>query len=74
MKAILEFNLPEDKSEFEDASNGTKWKLLVWDLDQYLRSQIKYNSDNLTDEAYNKLEKVREQLHDLIRENGLTLD
>lgn len=43
MKAILDFNLPEDQSEFDDAIKGSDWKNLVWNMDQYLRKQVKYN-------------------------------
>ena len=45
MKAILEFNLPEDKEEFDAASKGMDWALLVWDIDQFIRNKIKYEQD-----------------------------
>ena len=50
MKAILEFDFDDlekdDRDAFQDAIDGTKWKLLVWELDQHLRSRTKYASDN----------------------------
>ena len=45
MKAILEFNLPEDKEEFDVASRGMDWALLVLDIDQFIRNKIKYEQD-----------------------------
>ena len=32
MKAILEFNLPEDETEHRQALDGYKWELVVWNL------------------------------------------
>ena len=34
MKAILEFNLPEDKQDFTVATNGLNFWHVLWDLDQ----------------------------------------
>jgi hypothetical protein len=72
-KVILEFDPFEDKYEMESAFNGKKWRGLVWDLDQYLRSELKYN-DKLNGEAYDAVEKIREKLHELKSDEGLTLE
>ena len=72
-KVILEFDPIEDKEEMESAINGWKWKMLVWDLDQHLRSELKHN-DALTGEAYEAVEKIRETLYELKNEIGLKLD
>lgn len=72
-KVILEFDPDEDREDMESAINGWKWKMLVWDLDQHLRSQLKYN-DQVTGEAYEALEKLREHLHQLKTDSRLTLD
>ena len=74
MKAILEFNLPDDQSEFDDATSGWKWKHMVWEFDQYLRSQIKYNGDAYTQEQYDQLVKIREKLYEHINNDNLILD
>ena len=42
MKAILEFDLPEEKYEFDSAVNGCQWRSLVFDLDEKLRQDIKH--------------------------------
>ena len=72
-KVTLEFDPIEDRDDMESAINGWKWKMLVWDLDQHLRSELKYN-DAVTGEAYAALEKIRERLHELKTDSGLTLE
>jgi hypothetical protein len=73
-KVILEFDPFEEREDMESAINGWKWKMLVWDLDQYLRSELKYNDHNLTKDSYKALERLREKLHELKNESGLSLD
>jgi len=72
-KVTIEFDPAEDLEEMESALNGWKWKMLVWDLDQHLRSKLKWD-DKLTGEAYEAVEKIREKLHELRSESGLSLD
>jgi hypothetical protein len=72
-KVTLEFDSFDDREEMESALNGAKWKMLVWDLDQHLRSELKYN-DAITGEVYEALEKVRNRLHELKTDSGLTLE
>ena len=72
MKAILEFDLPEDKEEFEAASKAVDWALLVWDIDQYIRNRLKYQTEKLdTSSAIEELELLRNELHELMENNGL---
>jgi len=66
-KAILEFNLPDEQSEFENAANGSKWKSLVWSLDQDIRDEIKYR-DKV------ELQPIRDKLYELLEEYNLRLD
>ena len=66
MKAILEFNLPEDKEEFDVASRGMDWALLAWDMDQFIRNKIKYEQD-----SDGVLQLVRDKLNCLMEEKGL---
>ena len=44
-KAILEFNLPEDSHEFDMATQGASMHSVLWEMDQWLRAQYKYMSD-----------------------------
>ena len=72
MKAILEFILPDDKVEFEAASKAMDWAILAWDLDQYIRNRLKYQTETLdTSSAKEELEILRNELRDLMEESGL---
>lgn len=63
MEAILKFNLPEENDEFNSAINGSAYSSIVWELKQYLRSQLKY--ENLSSDADEALEKVKEKIFEL---------
>ena len=75
MKAILEFNLPEDQQEFDLATKGLKWWNVCWDMDQWLRAQYKYMPDNdYSADKYNALYEARQKLFELMQQNGVSLD
>ena len=75
MKAILEFSLPEDQPEFNNAIKGGDWKDVCWQMDQWLRAQYKYMSDEeYSENKYNTYEKCREHLRELMLENGVKFD
>ena len=67
MKAILEFNLPEDNQEFELHTKALKMYSTLWDFDVWLRSEIKYNNQ----EQY---EPVRDKLRELMSDNRIDFD
>jgi len=72
MKAILEFNLPEEEEQFSAANKGMDWALLNWDIEQYIRNRLKYQTEKLdTSSAKEELELLREKLYDIMAENGL---
>lgn len=73
MEAILKFNLPDEQPEFDNAVGGWKWSLAIWELDQHLRSQLKYN-DKLTEEQYNTCQEIRDKLWDILGEKNLSFD
>ena len=75
MKAILEFNLPEDHIEFEMATNGSKMHSVLWEMDQWLRAQYKYMPDEeYSKDKYETFEKCRDQLREIMFENGLKFE
>ena len=72
MKAILEFNLPEDNEEYNVASKPMDWSLLAWDIDQMIRSLLKYGVPHKEEQtAAEALEHLREELHNIMEEKGL---
>ena len=70
MKAILEFNLPEDQEQFDAANRGMDWALVAWETDQLLRKKLKYE-EHVTD-TIETLEEIRELLYDLMDVKNLT--
>lgn len=69
MKATLEFDLPAESEDHEVAVNALKWRSVVWEMSQFLRSQIKHG--NLSESDIEYAEKVRTKLFDLMEEEGL---
>ena len=72
MEAILKFDLPDDKTEFESATKAMDWAILAWDIEQYIRNRLKYQTEKLDTSSANKeLELLRNELHELMEDNGL---
>ncbi len=69
MKAILEFELPEDKKNFDAASRGMDWALVVWDMDQIMHKKVKYAE--LTDDSRLAIEELRLTMSDMLINRGL---
>ena len=72
MKAILEFNLPEDQPEFNTAIKGGDWKHVCWQMDQYLRGRVKYD-EGLTEEQLEAYEDMRGEFWRMMKENNVDL-
>ena len=67
MKAKLIFNLPEDQDDFNYATFGFNYYMALVEMDEWLRSEYKYNGK---EEMY----EVREKLREIIFENNVKLD
>jgi hypothetical protein len=74
VKAILEFNLPDDQQEYALANSGLAFWHVLYELDQDLRAKTKYASDDLPQDKYDAYQEVRDMLHELMNENNITLD
>jgi hypothetical protein len=72
MKAILEFDLPEDNHDFQAAINGENYKSAIWEFDQLLRSEMKYKE--LTDETYKALDYCRKELRKILGQDNLFIE
>ena len=71
MKGILEFNLPEEALEWDMAVNAGKLYWMLWDMDQWLRSNTKYAPDDMSDDTYKAFEQCREKLRELMTESNI---
>ncbi len=68
-KATLEFNLPEEQSEWRVTDRAMDWALSMWDLDQWARNLIKhYDTDQYS------LSLLREKIYEILEERGISLD
>ena len=72
-KVILEFDLIEEKDDIEMAINGYKYRLVLWELDQYLRSETKYN-DDLDEKTWDAYDGVRNKIREIMNENTINFD
>ena len=72
MNAILEFNLPEEEAEFTTALKGADWRNTCWDMDQYLRTKVKYD-EGLTEEQREVYEDMRGEFWRMMKENNVDL-
>jgi len=71
MTARLEFNLPDERYEFECAVNAEKWRSVALELDERLRTLIKYSENNGTLDIPT-VESIRRELHNLLIDQNLS--
>ena len=57
MLATLTFNLPDEKQEFNSATQGEKYASALWDIKQLIRGVVKHGTE---DDLETTLEKIRE--------------
>lgn len=62
--AKLEFNLPEEKSEFNIANKAGDYYCALWDMQEFLRSKLKY--EELTEVEEKVYTEVREKFFEIV--------
>ena len=70
-KATITFNLPEENERFKDAVDASDLKSILRKIDQYLRNNSKYTDIEHDSDLY---QEVRDHLHELLMDYGITLD
>lgn len=73
-KIILEFDSVEEAEDARTAIDGWKYKLTLWDLDQELRSRIKYAEDDTDDKILEAYDDIRCLIRRYLEERNLELD
>lgn len=73
MKVIYEFT-EEDREELEMFQQSRKLWVTFWEVEQELRSWLKYNSQNLSPEQLEGVAKFRTKFYEIINENQIKLD
>jgi hypothetical protein len=77
---ILKFDSVEESHDARVALDAMKWKMSMWDLDQLLRSTVKYGvslsdkSKEATSEEIDVAEKIREAIRDILTDYNLSLE
>ena len=74
MKAILEFNLPEEQEEYQMFIDASKMQNVLWEMNQWLRKKTKYCADNTNEDTYEAFIECTEKLIELLADNRVDLD
>lgn len=64
---------PDEVERAETAIQAGRWKAAVNEMDQWLRSQIKWPPSHHTEAVTAALEEARKRLHDILEEEGIEL-
>ncbi len=65
----------KDEEEFYMISHGKDFYFTLWDFAQdVLRHHLKHNPENLTDEQYEIVEKIRDRFYEIMSEHGVDFD
>lgn len=72
MKAILEFNLPEERDEFETAHKASSYRYVLAEFDNHLRKILKYD-DSVSDEVRKVLQELRDTLNELAKDEEIEI-
>jgi hypothetical protein len=71
-KVTIQFDSVEEQEDIKDALDGFKWRMIAWEMDEFLRTEMKYN-EKLTQSDYEFAEKIREELRERISSYNLSL-
>ncbi len=72
MKAILEFNLPEDHQQYAVVLQAERMQSFLWDFSQQIRCWYKYHND--FKDSNDALDKIRTEFYRLIDHHNINLD
>ena len=67
-KIKWEFNIPEEREEFELCKEGVHFHTVINNIMNYLKNESKYN-DNLDEKEIQMVDSVREKIVDILAEN-----
>lgn len=73
MKATLEYNLPDDQHEWDNAVKANDMYAALWDISQELRIMWKYK-EYQTDEEYALVDSIRDKFYEILNEHNINLN
>jgi hypothetical protein len=71
MKAILEFNLPDDQEYWDMAVKSREMAYALNDIRNYLRSRVKY--EEMPAEKWETCDEIYQEFFRLIEQNNIKL-
>ena len=69
-RVTLTFRRPEHEQELREALNGGRYKAVLFELDNWLRSVVKHGEDETKATHY---QAVRDELHVMMEGQGVSL-
>jgi hypothetical protein len=66
MKAILQFDLPDDQGDFDAARLGCKALVALWEIDQHCRALVKHGDPS--EDAAALAEAIRGMISEELRD------
>lgn len=63
-KATLEFDLPGENSEYETVMQAGKMSSALWEIQNHIRTILKYQSDQHSEEYLKAYEDLRKVVYD----------
>ena len=73
MEVIIKFSDEDAAEDARVALDGWKWKHCVWQIDQELRNNLKYD-ENLPTDVYKAYESLRDRIREIVSDNNLTME
>lgn len=71
MKAIIEFNLPEDQEEYEICNKALDMSIALQGIREYLRGKVKYDTQD--DKKWEAYDEVYQQFFEIINNYNIKL-
>jgi hypothetical protein len=71
MKVNIEFSLPQDFTQYQDAIHGSDWRAVVVGFSEHLCGVLKH--EEKSNEVYMALESLQRELAEQITDAELTL-
>jgi hypothetical protein len=69
VKAILEFNLPEDQESYDTVNKAVDFRLAIEDMMRELRDKIKYSELSKTEKDF--AEKLQKEYFQILIDRGI---
>ncbi len=72
MKAILEFDIPKDRTDHILAINGPKYFCALFDMQNEIRRLLKHSER--TEEEFEIIDNFRKTFYEILNDNFIILD